>query len=110
MNMRSVVLAFGILAHAGSLAGAQTLAGSTPGSVPNREADIGAWGVGIMRRAAAVSASPAQTNRFDNGSCTPDAKTVSLRCALQRAVDEPAGRAASPPPPPPTRECPLTHA
>jgi len=110
MNMRSVVLAFGILAHAGSLAGAQTLAGSTPGSVPNREADIGAWDVAIMRRAAAMIASPAQWNRFDNGSCTPDAKTVSLRCALQRAVDEPAGRAASRPSTARRVDCRLTNA
>src|SRR6478672_1104564 len=110
MNMRSVVLAFGILAQSSSLAGGQTLAGSAPGSLPNREADIGAWDVAIVRRAAAMIASPAQWNRSDKGSCTPDAKTVSLRCALQRAVDEPAGRAAQQPSTAPRVDCRLTNA
>jgi len=88
MNAQSVVLAFGILVHAGSLAGAQTLAGSTPLALPNREASIGEWDVAIVRRAAAMIASPPQWDRLDKGSCIRDAKTVSLRCALQRAVDE----------------------
>jgi len=110
MNMRSIVLAFGILVHASSLAGAQTLAGSAPGFVPSKEADIGAWDVAIVRRAAAMIASPAQWNRSDKGSCVPDAKTVSLRCALQRAVDDAAGRAASRPSSTPRVDCRLTNA
>lgn len=96
MNTRAAILALGILANAISRTGAQTPAGNTL-AIPRTEAAIGEWGAAIVRRAAAMIASPAQWNRSDKGPCTPDAKTVSLRCALQNAIDRAAGRTATKP-------------
>ena len=42
----------------------------------------------IVRRAAAMLASPAQWSRSDTASCAPGARTVSIRCALERAADD----------------------
>jgi hypothetical protein len=88
MNVRSVVLAIGIVAQAR----AQVPAGNPSVSLPRTEAAISAWDLAIVLRAEALIASPAQWNRSDKGDCRADAKTFSLRCALEHATDEAAGR------------------
>jgi hypothetical protein len=95
MNARAAVLALASILNAASWSGAQTVAGNTLAALPRTEAAIGEWDVAIVRRAAAMIASPTQWNRSDASPCTPDAKTISLRCALQRAVDGVVDRTAT---------------
>ena len=95
MNARAAVLALASILNAASRTSAQAAAGDTRAALPRREAAIGEWDAAIVRRAAAMIASPAQWNRSDASPCTPDAKTISVRCALQRAVDDMVGRAAT---------------
>jgi hypothetical protein len=97
MNARAALLALASIINAASVTSAQTAAGNTFPAVPRTEAAIGEWDAAIVRRAAAMIASPAQWNRSDTGPCNPDAKTISLRCALQRAGDDAVGRTATTP-------------
>ena len=75
----------GLLAHAPL---SQT---ALPAPPPTTKAEVGQWAAGIAQRAEAMLASAAQWNRVDSGRCRPDATTFSIRCALQRAVDDGAG-------------------
>lgn len=109
MNARGVVLAVGIIVEAGAGAGGQTPSGGRAVSLPRTEAAIGEWDAAIVRRAAGLIASPASWNRSDAGPCAPEAKTFSLRCALQRAIDDAAGPQAAPSGPQKV-ECRLTEA
>jgi len=95
MNARLAALALGILVTAASRTSAQELAGNTVAALPRSQAAIGEWNAAIVRRAAAMIASPAQWNRSDKGRCNSDAKTISVRCALQSAIDGAAGRTAT---------------
>jgi hypothetical protein len=93
MKARAAVLALACIVNAASRTGAQRLAEHTAKPLPRTEAAIGAWDVAIVRRAAAMIESPAQWNRSDASPCTSAAKSISLRCALERAVDGMADRA-----------------
>ncbi|HEY4130512.1 MAG TPA: hypothetical protein VGM50_07830 [Gemmatimonadaceae bacterium] len=107
MNARTAVAALGIISLvAAPRIGAQTPAGDAPPLLPKTEADIGAWDAAIVRRAAALLASPALWNRSDASPCTADAKSISLRCALEKAIDGAAAPAA-----PPTKlvDCQMTN-
>src|ERR1700693_4870424 len=44
--------------------------------------------IDIVRRAAQILNSPGKWNRADNRECPPDAKTISLYCALEKATEE----------------------
>ena len=66
---------------------------SAQSPLPRTEAAINAWDVAIVRRAAAMLATPASWNRSDDGKCDRSAPTTTIRCALERAVDEQAGLA-----------------
>jgi hypothetical protein len=63
----------------------------TRASPPTTKAAVGPWDAGIVQRAAEVLASPALWNRADTGTCPSGAKTFSISCALQEAVEEAAG-------------------
>src|SRR5262249_52947781 len=65
-------------------------------AIPTTEAGIREWGVAIVRRASAILSSSDKWNRSDASPCTPEVTTFSLRCALSRAADDVAGRAAPP--------------
>jgi hypothetical protein len=64
---------------------------------PVTKADAGRWDAAIVQRAAALLASAAMWNRADTGTCPRGAAALSVRCALEKAVDEatqtPAGTA-----------------
>jgi hypothetical protein len=61
--------------------------------LPNTEAAIPAWDLNIVRRAEALLASLGAWNRKDSeADCSPRATTFSLRCALETATAEAAGR------------------
>ena len=111
MSVRGLVLALGMIAHAASRANGQVPAGSSTSTrLPGAEAAISEWDVAIVRRAAALIASPAQWNRSDTDECAPAAKTFSIRCALERAIDEAAGRSPRRAPSTPRVDCRLTTA
>ena len=84
MNAR-VLLILGALVPAAGLTGAQTTRAPAT-ALPRTEAAIGAWDAAIVRRAAAMLTSAEKWNRSDAGPCTPEVKTVSVRCALQRSI------------------------
>lgn len=92
MNRRGVALAVGIIAMARYGLGAQVSAASPSVRLPQREATIGEWDAAIVRRAAALIGSPQKWNRSDKGSCRAEAKTFSIRCALESATEEASGR------------------
>jgi hypothetical protein len=86
----AVFIAFAPAAHA---QGTRTEPAPTPPSSP---ADVGPWDVLVVRRAEAILSSPEVWDRADTGDCHASAKTFSILCALQEAVD---GRAAMTAPP-----------
>jgi hypothetical protein len=94
MNARATLLMLGALVPATGLTGAQTTRAPVT-ALPRTEAAIGAWDAAIVRGAAAMLGSAGQWNRSDASPCTPDAKTVSVRCALQRSIAVATGRAAA---------------
>ncbi|HEY6358526.1 MAG TPA: hypothetical protein VIX35_09800 [Vicinamibacterales bacterium] len=79
------------LMSVGLLADAPLPQKALPAPPPTTNAEVGRWDAGIAQRAEAMLASAAQWNRVDSGRCRPDATTFSIRCALQRAVDDGAG-------------------
>jgi hypothetical protein len=79
------------LTSVGLLAHAPLTQKALPAPPPTTKAEVGRWAAGIAQRAEAMLASPAQWNRADSGRCPADATAFSIRCALQRAVDEGAG-------------------
>lgn len=62
-----------------------------PAPAPTSKADVGRWDADLVKRAATILASPTQWNRADTGECPGGAKTFSISCALQKAVEESAG-------------------
>ena len=58
---------------------------------PTTKAEVGRWDAELVQRAARILASPGQWNRADTGTCPAAAKTFSIPCALQGAVEESAG-------------------
>jgi len=86
MRPRAAIFGLATIVIAGWRTGAQPTAGSNRAPLPATEAAIGEWDAAIVRRAAAMIASPAQWNRSDANPCASDAKTVSIRCALERAI------------------------
>jgi hypothetical protein len=56
------------------------------------------WGVAIIRRTSVILTSADKWNRSSAGECKADASTFSLRCALERAADDVAGRTSAPKP------------
>jgi hypothetical protein len=79
------------LTSVGLLAHAPLSQKALPAPPPTTKAEVGPWAAGIAQRAEAMLASATQWNRVDSGRCRPDATTFSIRCALQRAVDDGAG-------------------
>jgi hypothetical protein len=61
---------------------------ATSQKLPTTAAEVGAWDVAIVRRAAALIPTPAQWDRASTGDCPARAASVSLICALQKAADE----------------------
>jgi hypothetical protein len=59
-----------------------------PASPPATRADVGQWDAEIVQRAAKILASPAQWNRADTSECPNKARTFSIACALQKAMEE----------------------
>ena len=84
MLMLATVTSVGLSAYA-------QLSQTRPASPPATKAAVGSWDAGIVQRAATLVASPAQWNRADTGSCPAAARTFSISCALQAAVEEAAG-------------------
>lgn len=70
--------------------------GQTPLAAPTTKSAVGQWDAAVVRRAAALIDTPAKWNRSDNGTCPKDSTTFSIRCALQRAVDDGVAAEASP--------------
>lgn len=58
-----------------------------PAPPPTTKAEVGRWDADLVQRAAKLLASPTQWNRADTGKCPADA-SFSIRCALQKAVQE----------------------
>ena len=67
---------------------AQTVAPSPTTAAPTTKADVGPWAAALVRRAAQLIPTPAQWDKKNTGDCPGHAKTFSLMCALQQAVDE----------------------
>jgi len=67
---------------------------------PTSKADVGPWDATIVEHAAAMLASPSQWNKSSKADCPVNARTTSLLCALQVAVDDAAGVSRTPSPPP----------
>jgi hypothetical protein len=61
---------------------------ATSPKLPATAAEVGAWDAAIVRRAGALIPTPAQWDRASTGDCPARAASVSLICALQKAVDE----------------------
>jgi hypothetical protein len=93
MRMCRWMLAFAAGAGLGWTAHAQSAPnGPVLPPAPATKADVGPWDAKIVRRASQLIASPAQWNRNDStGECRADATTLSLMCALDRAIEEAAG-------------------
>ena len=67
---------------------AQTVAPSPTTAAPTTKADVGPWAAALVRRAAQLIPTPAQWDKKSTGDCPGHAKTFSLMCALQQAVDD----------------------
>jgi hypothetical protein len=90
MQLISRTLILATLVGITSIARAQSSQASFP-PAPTTKAAVGQWDVAIVQRAATILSSPAQWNRNDTDGCAADAKTFSIVCALNRAVEEAAG-------------------
>lgn len=88
LTLRTLILVS--LVGVPSVAWAQSSEASFP-PAPTTKAAVGQWDVAIVKRARELLSSPAQWNRNDTGTCAADAKTFSITCALNRAVEEAAG-------------------
>ena len=91
MHVRPRMVILASLVSVGLSAHAQVPHATLPAAPPTNKADVGQWDVGIVQRAEEILASPAQWNRADTGKCPANARTFSIRCALQKAVEEAAG-------------------
>ena len=97
MKSRAAFVTLGVIVVCGSGVGAQTPAGEARPALPRTQANIPAWDVAIVQRAAAMLASPAQWSRSDTTSCARGARTVSIRCSLERATDDAVAELAAKP-------------
>jgi len=70
--------------------------GQAPVPAPTTKSAVGQWDAAVVRRAAALIDTPAKWNRSDNANCPKNAATFSIRCALERAVDDAVAANASP--------------
>lgn len=95
MHVRAALMTVGVITSAVAPISAQTPAGEVHHDLPRTRANIAAWDVAVVERAAAMLASPARWNRSDTISCAPGAKTISIRCALERAIDDAAAESGS---------------
>jgi len=91
MIRRAGFLACMALLNAGSRGAAQTSPASFPAPAPTTAATVGMWAAGIVERAEQILSTPAQWNRTDTGKCPAMAQAFSIRCALEKAVEEAAG-------------------
>jgi hypothetical protein len=67
---------------------AQTVTPSPMTKAPTTATDVGPWAAAIVGRAAHLIPTPAQWDKKSSGECPAHAKTFSLMCALQQAVDD----------------------
>src|SRR6266480_943507 len=58
------------------------------GQTPTTRSAVGAYDLSIVKRVEQILSSPDRWNRADTAACSRSAKTFSLLCALQTAVDE----------------------
>jgi len=79
------------LASTGMVVHAQQSQATLPVPPPSTKESVGRWDAELVQLAAKFLATPAQWNRSDTGTCPADAKTFSILCALQKAVEESAG-------------------
>jgi len=78
----------GLLERPTLLAVASTLFLQVPApKPPTAAADVGPWDAAIVRRAAALIATPEQWDRAATGDCPAHATRFGLQCALQEAGD-----------------------
>jgi hypothetical protein len=91
MIRRAAYLACLAVLSAGSRAAAQNSPATFPAPAPTTAATVGGWAAAIVERAEQILGTPAQWNRADTGRCPAAAQSFSIRCALQRAVEEAAG-------------------
>ena len=78
----------GLIDRATLLALAASLFLQTPTPQPPTAAvDVGSWDAALVRRAAALIATPTQWDRSATGDCAGHATRFSLQCALQEAAD-----------------------
>lgn len=90
--MLAVLASTGLsLASAGLIVHAQSSQTTLPVAPPTTKEAVGRWDAELVQRAAKVLASSQQWNRSDSGECPAVAKTFSIACALQKAVEESAG-------------------
>lgn len=80
-----------ILASAAVIVHAQSSQMTLPAQSPTAKEAVGRWDAELVQRATKILASPQQWNRADTGECPAVAKTFSITCALQKAVEESAG-------------------
>jgi hypothetical protein len=70
---------------------AQSSQTTLPALPPTTKEAVGRWDAELVQRATKVLAASQQWNRADTGECPAVAKTFSITCALQKAVEESAG-------------------
>jgi len=79
------------LASTGLVVHAQQSQATLPAPPPSTKESVGRWDAELVQRAVKFLATPVQWDRHDTGTCPADAKTFSIQCALQKAVEESAG-------------------
>jgi hypothetical protein len=80
-----------ILASAAVIVHAQSSQMTLPAPPPTTKEAVGQWDADLVQRATKILASSQQWNRADTGECPVVAKTFSIACTLQKAVEESAG-------------------
>jgi hypothetical protein len=91
MRIHTGLFILGLLLGAGSIAQPQPSPAPLLPPAPTTKAAVGQWDVDIVQRAAKILGAPELWNRADSGDCAADAKTFSISCALEKAVEEAAG-------------------
>jgi hypothetical protein len=80
-----------LLVSAGLIIRAQSSQTTLPAPPPTAKEAVGQWDAELVQRATKILASSQQWNRADTGKCPVVARTFSITCALQKAVEESAG-------------------
>jgi hypothetical protein len=70
----------------------QAPSAKVPASSPPADGTIGQWHIQIVQRAREILASSDVWDRADTGDCPDNPKKFSIRCALEEALDEAAGK------------------